>query len=115
MDRAACQRLDRKPLVKVPGRFMSPRKTRFFWMPIRWGHPGPPSPSGGPPLHRPVGRTPASRLDHSRGSAPGQIGDAIAHLMGAGEGNGVVPDNTTVNLYKILTYAWRASHRVPSS
>ncbi|GIT47356.1 MAG: hypothetical protein Ct9H300mP13_1520 [Gammaproteobacteria bacterium] len=35
-----------------------------------------------------------------------QIGDAIAHLMGAGQGNVLVCDNTTVNLYKILTYAW---------
>ena len=39
---------------------------------------------------------------------PRQIGDAIAHLMGAGQGNVLVCDNTTVNLYKILTYAWQS-------
>ncbi len=38
---------------------------------------------------------------------PGQIGASIAHLMGVDGKDVIACDNTTVNLYKILTYAWR--------
>ncbi len=37
---------------------------------------------------------------------PFQIGGAIAHLMGADPKDVIACDNTTINLYKILTYAW---------
>jgi len=38
---------------------------------------------------------------------PYQIGQSIAHLMGAQPDDVIACDNTTVNLYKLLTYAWR--------
>ena len=38
---------------------------------------------------------------------PTQIGAAIAHLMGAAPSDVIACDNTTINLYKMLTYAWR--------
>lgn len=37
---------------------------------------------------------------------PFQIGESIAHLMGAEPKDVIACDNTTVNLYKILSYAW---------
>ncbi|MDP6136026.1 MAG: hypothetical protein QGI25_07020, partial [Arenicellales bacterium] len=111
MDRAACQHLDQAdPLSGFRTRFTPPQKDTIFldansmgampvtvpdrlasfctdqWVELRrqgWSH--------------------SEWLQRPR-----QIGDAIAHLMGAGDGNVLVSDNTTVNLYKILTYAWRA-------
>ena len=111
MDRTACQHLDQAdPLSSFKARFTPPQKDTIFldansmgampvtvpdrlasfctdqWVELRrqgWSH--------------------SEWLQRPR-----QIGDAIAHLMGAGEGNVLVSDNTTVNLYKILTYAWRA-------
>ena len=38
---------------------------------------------------------------------PQQIGAAIAPLIGAKDGDVIACDNTTVNLFKMLTYAWR--------
>lgn len=38
---------------------------------------------------------------------PSQIGASISHLMGANPEDVIACDNTTVNLYKILSYAWR--------
>ncbi len=38
---------------------------------------------------------------------PFQIGAAISHLIGAQPNDVIACDNTTVNLYKLLTYAWR--------
>lgn len=38
---------------------------------------------------------------------PHQIGAALAHLMGAQPQDVIACDNTSVNLYKILSYAWR--------
>ncbi len=38
---------------------------------------------------------------------PKQIGDALAPLMGANPGDVIACDNTTVNLFKVLSYAWR--------
>lgn len=38
---------------------------------------------------------------------PNQIGASISHLMGANPEDVIACDNTTVNLFKILTYAWR--------
>lgn len=38
---------------------------------------------------------------------PQQIGASIAHLMGAQAEDVIACDNTTVNLYKLLSYAWR--------
>jgi len=38
---------------------------------------------------------------------PVQIGASIAHLMGAQPDDVIACDNTTLNLYKLLTYAWR--------
>ena len=111
IDRAHCQQLDsHDPLSGFKARFQSPQKHTIFldansmgampatvpdrlasfctdeWVELRrqgWNH--------------------TEWLDRPR-----QIGNAIAHLMGAGQGNIVVCDNTTVNLYKILTYAWQS-------
>ena len=41
---------------------------------------------------------------------PQQIGASIAHLMGAKPEDVIACDNTTVNLYKLLSYAWRLQH-----
>ncbi len=38
---------------------------------------------------------------------PRQLGADICHLVGARPGDVVVCDNTTVNLFKILSYAWK--------
>ena len=38
---------------------------------------------------------------------PRELGARICHLIGAGPGDVVVCDNTTVNLFKILSYAWK--------
>ena len=38
---------------------------------------------------------------------PAQIGASIAHLMGAESVDVLACDNTTVNLFKMLSYAWR--------
>jgi kynureninase len=111
IDRAYCQQLDKQdPLAEFKTRFQSPQKHTIFldansmgampvtvpdrlasfcsdeWVELRrqgWNH--------------------TEWLDRPR-----QIGDSIAHLMGAGQGNVLVCDNTTVNLYKILTYAWQS-------
>ena len=111
IDRTHCQQLDAQdPLSGFKARFQPPQKHTIFldansmgampaavpdrlasfctdeWVELRrqgWNH--------------------TEWLDRPR-----QIGDAIAHLMGAGQGNVVVCDNTTVNLYKILTYAWQS-------
>ena len=42
---------------------------------------------------------------------PRELGADIAHMVGAGPGDVVVCDNTTVNLFKILSYAWRIRGR----
>ena len=38
---------------------------------------------------------------------PRLLGEGLAHIIGADPGDVVVCDNTTVNLFKILSYAWR--------
>ena len=38
---------------------------------------------------------------------PRELGAAISHMVGARPGDLVVCDNTTVNLFKIVSYAWR--------
>ena len=38
---------------------------------------------------------------------PRQLGAAICHMIGASPGDVVVCDNTTVNLFKIIAYAWK--------
>ena len=111
IDRAHCQQLDSQdPLSEFKARFQPPRKHTIFldansmgampatvpdrlasfctdeWVELRrqgWNH--------------------TEWMDRPR-----QIGNSIAHLMGAGQDNIVVCDNTTVNLYKILTYAWQS-------
>ena len=111
IDRAHCQQLDKQdPLSSFKKRFQASQKHTIFldansmgampatvpdqlasfctdeWVELRrqgWNH--------------------TEWLDRPR-----QIGDAIAHLMGAGQGNVLICDNTTVNLYKILTYAWQS-------
>jgi kynureninase len=44
---------------------------------------------------------------------PWLLGEGIAHLIGAGKGDVVFCDNTSVNLYKILGYAWQLDRRRP--
>jgi kynureninase len=39
--------------------------------------------------------------------APQRVGDKIARLIGAGQGEVVVSDSTSVNLFKLLAAAWR--------
>ena len=38
---------------------------------------------------------------------PRQLGSDIAHMVGAGPADVIVCDNTTINLFKIVSYAWR--------
>ena len=38
---------------------------------------------------------------------PRELGNDIAHLIGARPGDVVVCDNTSINLFKIVSYAWR--------
>src|SRR5260221_14213906 len=42
-------------------------------------------------------------------SMPQRTGDKIAELIGAGKGEGVAADSTTVNLFKVLSVALRAN------
>jgi kynureninase len=44
---------------------------------------------------------------------PWLLGDGLAPLLGAGKGDLVFCDNTSVNLYKILGYAWQLDRRRP--
>ena len=44
---------------------------------------------------------------------PWLMGEGIAHLLGAGRNDVVFCDNTSVNLYKILGYAWQLERRRP--
>jgi len=44
---------------------------------------------------------------------PWLLGDGFAHLLGAGKGDVVFCDNTSVNLYKILGYAWQLQRKRP--
>ncbi len=44
---------------------------------------------------------------------PWLMGEGIAHLLGAGRHDVVFCDNTSVNLYKILGYAWQLDRRRP--
>jgi kynureninase len=44
---------------------------------------------------------------------PWLLGEGIAHLIGAGKGDVVFCDNTSVNLYKTLGYAWQLDRRRP--
>src|SRR5499433_1342835 len=46
---------------------------------------------------------------------PWRMGEGIAHILGAGEGDVVFCDNTTINLYKILGYAWQLDRSRPRS
>ena len=38
---------------------------------------------------------------------PRELGAAICHTVGASPGDVIVCDNTTVNLFKIIAYAWK--------
>ena len=44
---------------------------------------------------------------------PWLLGEGLAHLIGAGKGDVVFCDNTSVNLYKILAYAWQLDRSRP--
>jgi kynureninase len=44
---------------------------------------------------------------------PRLLGEGIAHLLGAGARDVVFCDNTTVNLFKLLAFAWRLDPRRP--
>ncbi len=41
------------------------------------------------------------------------MGEGLAHILGAGTGDVVFCDNTTINLYKILGYAWQLDRTRP--
>jgi kynureninase len=44
---------------------------------------------------------------------PWLMGEGVAHLLGAGKGDVVFCDSTSVNLYKILAYAWQLERSRP--
>ena len=44
---------------------------------------------------------------------PWLLGEGFAHIVGAGKSDLVFCDNTTVNLYKILAYAWQLQRARP--
>jgi kynureninase len=44
---------------------------------------------------------------------PWRLGDGVAHILGAGAGDIVFCDSTTVNLFKILGYAWQLDRTRP--
>ena len=44
---------------------------------------------------------------------PWLLGAGLAHILGAGSDDVVFCDNTSVNLYKILAYAWRLDRSRP--
>ena len=44
---------------------------------------------------------------------PWRMGEGLAHILGTGQGDVVFCDNTTINLYKILGYAWRLDRARP--
>ncbi|PYN10452.1 MAG: kynureninase, partial [Candidatus Rokuibacteriota bacterium] len=44
---------------------------------------------------------------------PWRMGEGLAHVLGAGKGDVVFCDNTTINLYKILGYAWQLDRTRP--
>ncbi len=45
---------------------------------------------------------------------PWKMGDGIEHILGAGPGNVVVGDSTSVNLFKVLAYACRLDPKRPA-
>jgi kynureninase len=45
---------------------------------------------------------------------PWKMGDGIEHILGAGKGNVVVGDSTSVNLFKLLAYACRLDPKRPA-
>jgi kynureninase len=44
---------------------------------------------------------------------PWRLGEGVAHILGAGRGDVVFCDSTTVNLFKILGYAWQLDRTRP--
>src|SRR5205807_4033531 len=44
---------------------------------------------------------------------PWRMGEGLAHIVGAGKGDVLFCDNTTINLYKILGYAWQLDRTRP--
>src|SRR5947199_6307832 len=44
---------------------------------------------------------------------PWRLGEGLAHIVGAGQGDVLFCDNTTINLYKILGYAWQLDRSRP--
>jgi len=44
---------------------------------------------------------------------PWRMGEGLAHILGAGSGDVIFCDNTTINLYKILGYAWQLDRARP--
>ena len=44
---------------------------------------------------------------------PWRLGEGLAHILGAGQDDVVVSDNTSVNLFKILGYAWQLDRTRP--
>lgn len=44
---------------------------------------------------------------------PWLLGEGLAHIVGAGKDDVVFCDNTSVNLYKILAYAWQLDRSRP--
>lgn len=44
---------------------------------------------------------------------PWLMGEGVAHILGAGTSDVIFSDNTSVNLYKILGYAWQLDRRRP--
>ena len=105
-----CRRLDRRdPLAAFADRFARPASGRIHFDANSMGA----MPADAPERVRRVltecWRDKSRRAWTSEGwvERPRQLGAAIGHVIGAGPGDVVVCDNTTVNLFKVIAHAWR--------
>lgn len=110
IDRGACRRMDdADPLAGFRNRFQSPKKNTIFLDANSMG-----AMPKTVPAHMQAFFADAWVELRRQGwnhfewmERPYQIGAAISHLMGADPKDVIACDNTTINLYKLLTYAWR--------
>jgi len=105
-----CQKLDRKdPLRDIRQRFSLPASGALHFDANSMGAMPKDAPERVQALMeggwRELSRRSWSELDWL--DKPRTMGAGIAHIIGADADDVVVCDNTTVNLFKILSYAWR--------